>query len=130
MAYATLSTQSIEHNYELYRSFSRKPDSTGKVTDKDFLLRTNETSLSVARTPEKAMDDLDSRGYASIWAYKVIAIGLGIAVKVGANNPTADPDLCEITGIPANEDVRLSIALALAAATHATTPVAGRRKRS
>lgn len=115
----------------VYRAFSRQPDSTGKVTDKDFRLRrSRELTLSIARTPEKAMGDLDCRGYVRIPIAQITKLSLRVQAKTGSENPTNDNDLLEIVGIPIDdEQLQISYALALADAADQTVPVAGHRRK-
>lgn len=103
---------------KLYRALlSGKCIEEGRVTDKAFRLRPAnadfpaETTLSVALTAEKAMGDLDCRGYTEIVVGDVERItGLGIQPK-----PGDDSDLFELTGIPLDDiTAQNDYALALA----------------
>lgn len=117
-------------DFIVYRSFSREADALGRATDKDFLLRPNETALSIALSPEKAMDELDSRGYVELRASTIRGMGLEVRVKTGAENPGSDPEIYEIAGIPLDStDARISISIALAATAGITVLVPGRRSR-
>jgi len=90
---------------KLYRALTSGKCIDGeKVTDKAFRLRPAnaqfgaETTLSVALTPEKAMGDLDCKGYVELLAGDIERIGLTVLLK-----KCADPDLFEIAGIPVND---------------------------
>jgi len=88
------------------------------------------TPITVALTPEKAMDDLDSRGYVEMFATRIRAMGLDVRLKTGDDNPTNDPDLYEIIGIPPDLiNTQRSIALALAETAGITVTVPGRQKK-
>lgn len=92
----------------VYRAYSRKLDEDGHVQDKDFLLRDNEPTLSVALTGEKAVDELDVRGYAPLVIREIRKIGLDTRPKEGQ----ADSDLLEIVNIPFDDRIPYSITLA------------------
>jgi hypothetical protein len=91
---------------KLYRALTSGKCIEGEsVTDKAFRLRPAndrfpaETTLSVALNPEKAMGDLDCKGYAEMLAGDVELIsGLRIQRK-----ESDDPDFYEIAGIPLND---------------------------
>jgi hypothetical protein len=58
----------------VYRAYSRKLDEDGRVQFQDFIQRDNEDTLSVALTPEGALDELDVRGYVALTIADVRAI--------------------------------------------------------
>ena len=98
----------LPDNTVVYRAYSRKLDDDGHVQDKDFLLRDNELSLSIALTGEKAMDELDVRGYVPLLVGELRQIGLDVRPKEGQT----DTDLLEIVNIPPNDRLAFSITLA------------------
>jgi hypothetical protein len=104
--------ESIGDDTVVYRAYARKLDEDGRVQSLDFCQRPNETSLSIARLPEKALGDLDVRGYVGLTAGSIRAIRdgdkrLGIRQKEGD-----DPDLLEVCGISEESAVAYSISLA------------------
>jgi hypothetical protein len=101
-----------------YRAYSRKLDEDGRVQFKDFVQRSNEDTLSVALTPEDALDELDVRGYVPITVGDIRAIQQG-RHRLGVARKANEPTCLEITGIdPAKVE---SIATSLSA--RAGTPV-------
>jgi hypothetical protein len=76
-------------------------------TDVSFRLRPNEPTMSIARTPEKAMGTLRCKGWAKMHTQEILDLhGLTIDVKTeGQENPERpDTDLLEISGVPHYED--------------------------
>ena len=94
----------------VYRAYSRPLDEDGYVQDRDFLLRPHEETLSVALSGEKALGDLDARGFAPINIGDIRKLGLDVSAKEGAG----DPDLMEITGIAHDNAPGFAISLAAA----------------
>jgi hypothetical protein len=91
---------------KLYRALTSGKCVDGEhVTDKAFRLRPAsdqfpaETTISVALNPEKAMGDLDCKGYAEMLAGDVELIG-GLTIQLKESD---DPDFYEIAGIPLND---------------------------
>ena len=103
---------------KLYRALtSGKCINGDSVTDKAFRLRPKndrfpaETSLSVALSPDKAMNDLDCKGYTELTFGDIERIeGLRVQPKEGE-----DVELYEISGIPSDDfGAQTDYALALA----------------
>jgi hypothetical protein len=99
-------------------------------TDVSFRLRPSEPTMSIARTPEKAMGTLKCKAVAKMSTQEILAIpGLTIGVKTeGQENPEhPDQDLLEICGIPLYEDPEVSrttgYAIALAATVKESIPI-------
>lgn len=79
---------SITDETIVYRAYSRKLDEDGCVQAVDFEQRDNEETLSIALTPETALDELDARGYVAMRVGDIRAINdgeyrCGIIHKVG-----------------------------------------------
>jgi hypothetical protein len=117
----------------LYRALTSGKCIQGeRVTDAAFRLRPanaefpEETTLSVALTPEKAMGDLDCKGYTNILVGEVERIeGLKIQQK-----ESGDSDLYEIAGIPLNNlTAQTDYAIALARISGRVVRVPKRAKR-
>jgi hypothetical protein len=103
---------------KLYRALTSGKCIQGeRVTDAAFRLRPananfpEETTLSVALTPAKAMGELDCKGYTYILVADVERIQ-GLKIQ---QEESSDPDLYEIAGIPSdNFTAQTDYAIALA----------------
>lgn len=93
---------SITDDTVVYRAYSRKLDEDGRVQAVDFQQRDNEETLSIALTPDKALDDLDVRGYVPMRVGDIRAVHHGDD-RCGVIHKPADldPDYLEVTGITA-----------------------------
>jgi hypothetical protein len=94
----------LDPETKLYRALTSGKCLDGdRVTDKAFRLRpanadfSAETTLSVALTPEKAIGDLDCKGYTEILAGEIERID---GLRIQPKKESDDLDLYEIAGIP------------------------------
>jgi hypothetical protein len=110
----------------VYRAFSRKLDEDGRVQYRDFVLRENELGLSVALTGEKALDELDVRGYVPLRVGDIRKLGLDVVRK--ANQP--DPELLEIINICREDAEGVGTSLAANAGVPIAAPEHRQRIRS
>ena len=110
----------------VYRAILKK----GPPTDKAFRRRPTEETLSIAKTPEKAVGDLECYGWVSMRVNSILAIeGLKIQVKDTPGVPR-DPDLLEISGVPPFGDPEAAdFAEALLKTVHRWRDLPVRRKK-
>jgi hypothetical protein len=113
-------------NTTVYRAYSRKLDEDERVQYRDFVLRNNETGLSVALTGEKALDELDVRGYVPLKVGNIRKLGLDVVPKAGQS----DPELLEIINISREDAEGVATTLAANAGVPIAAPEHQRRIRN
>jgi hypothetical protein len=110
----------------VYRAYARKLDEDGRVQYRDFMLRDSEAGLSVALTGEKALDELDVRGYVPLTVGDVRKLGLDVVPKVGE----PDAELLEIIGIRREDSEGIGTSLAANAGVPIAAPEHQQRIKS
>jgi hypothetical protein len=105
----------------VYRAYSRKLDEDGRVQSQDFIQRDNESTLSIALTPEEALDELDARGYVPIRIGNIRAVHDG-ELRLGIVRKTDEPLSLEITGIARETANGFAVSLAARAGSPIERP--------
>jgi hypothetical protein len=113
----------------LYIEPTRKLDEDGRVQFRDFVQRDNEDTLSVALSPEEALDELDVRGYVPITIGDIRAIHNG-EQRLGIIRKTNEPGCLEIIGIVPETAEGFANSLAARTARPIETPEHRRRIRA